>query len=93
MIVVRTATPFRLARAAGAIRQLLDPVGESKRFQLGAWAYEGFYFEAKDASGRAAFAFANAERGTGVGSQWARCERLYPFVHSVGLQGDRRPCT
>jgi len=81
MVVVQTAHPIRLARVAGKIARFLDPFEQSHRFQLGGWAYEGFYFEAEDANNAPAFAFANAFRGTGLGSQWARSERLYPFVH------------
>lgn len=81
MVVVQTAHPIRLARVAGKIERFLDPFEQNHRFQLGGWAYEGFYLEAEDAKNAPAFAFANAFRGTGLGSQWARSERLYPFAH------------
>jgi hypothetical protein len=81
LVVVQTAHPYVLARHATAIQRFLDPVKASARFQLGAWTYEGFYFEAEDAHNIPAFALANAFRGTGLGSQWARSERLYPFGH------------
>jgi hypothetical protein len=93
MVVVQTQHPVRLARVAGKIRQFLDPVRPNRKYELGAWTYEGFYFEVEDAHNRAAFGFANAARGTGEGSQWARCERLYPFDHSGGRIKDGRPCT
>jgi hypothetical protein len=70
MVVVRTRRPFALARAAHRVGQFLDP------YRRGKWAYEGFYFEAEGD-----FAFANAYRGTAMGSQWARSEALYPFDH------------
>jgi hypothetical protein len=92
MVVAQTQHPIRLVRFARKIQQFLDPVEPSPAFQLGAWAYEGFYFEAEDANNRPAFVFANAERGTGVGSQWARCQALYPFAHSGGLLRDGRSC-
>ena len=81
LVVAQTAHPYVLARQATAIQRFLDPVKANAKFQLGAWTYEGFYFEVEDASNVPAFAFANAFRGTGLGSQWARNERLYPFVH------------
>jgi hypothetical protein len=70
MVVVKTRHPRALSRAANKIERFLDPL------HAGKWAYEGFYFEAEGA-----FAFANANRGTVMGSQWARSERLYPFEH------------
>jgi hypothetical protein len=81
MVVVQTRNPARLARVAGRIESFLDPLWPGRKFQLGAWAYEGFYFEAEDANNVPAFAFANAFRGTGSGSQWARAEALFPFAH------------
>jgi hypothetical protein len=81
MVVVETAHPLRLARVAAKVQRFLDPLAPGRRFQLGAWAYEGFYFEVEDAENVPAFAIANAFRGTGSGSQWARSETLYPFPH------------
>src|SRR5207244_1620770 len=52
MVVVQTHQPFRLAHAAGKIRRFLDPVKRNASYQLGAWTYEGFYFEAEDAHNR-----------------------------------------
>lgn len=70
MVVVQTAHPVRLARAAGHVREYLHALD-----------YEGFYFEAEDSHDAPAFAFASALRGTNMGSQWARNERLFPFPH------------
>lgn len=81
MVIVQTQDPLRLARAAGKVRAFLDPMQPNRRFELGAFAYEGFYFEAEDRRNRTVFAFANALRGTGMGSQWARSERFSPFPH------------
>jgi len=54
---------------------------------------EGDRLEAEDANNFPAFAFSNAERGTGVGSQWARCARFYPFEHTTARGGDRPRCS
>jgi hypothetical protein len=93
MVVAQTQHPLRLVQFARKIQQFLDPVEPSREYQLGAWTYEGFYFEAEDAKNRPAFVFANAERGTGVGSQWARCQGLYPFEHLGGRLRDGRSCS
>jgi hypothetical protein len=74
MVVVQTRHPLLLARAAPKIERFLDPY-------RGKWAYEAFYFEAEDGRNVPMFAFANANRGTVMGSQWARSESLYPFDH------------
>ncbi len=74
MVVVQARHPRDLARDADEVERYLDPY-RGKR------AYEGFYFEVEDAHNDRAFAFANALRGTNMGSQWARSEALYPFAH------------
>ncbi|HWJ44167.1 MAG TPA: hypothetical protein VNR63_02180 [Gaiellaceae bacterium] len=70
MVVVQTTDPIRLSRAAGGVREYLRSL-----------EYEGFYFEAEDSHNVPAFAFASALRGTNMGSQWARSERLFPFAY------------
>ena len=63
-----------------AIERLLDP--QNRRSVLAtAWAYEAFYFEARDAQGVPAFLAFNYLRGGITGGQWARNEALYPFEH------------
>jgi hypothetical protein len=79
-VIVRSARPKRFSRDTFAIVRLLDPVKRGSSLAT-AWAYEGFYLEARDAKGvpfLAAFSFV---RGGIAGGQWARSEELYPFPH------------
>jgi hypothetical protein len=79
-VIARTAHPKQLSRAMYAIERLLDP--QSRRsLRATAWAYEAFYFEARDARGVPAFLAFNYLRGGITGGQWARSEALYPFEH------------
>ena len=46
------------------------------------WAYEGFYFEARDRDGTPAFLVSNYWRGRSAGGgEWAAREALYPYPH------------
>jgi hypothetical protein len=80
-IVVRTDDYLQMAQSMADILRTLDPKARTGDDRTG-WRYEGFYFEADDGDG-VPFALAfNFWRGSsGGGGQWARSERLYPFVH------------
>ncbi|MDQ2982759.1 MAG: hypothetical protein M3R70_02370 [Actinomycetota bacterium] len=81
LLVVQTAEPKQLADATGAILSSLDPKARTTDDRTG-WAFEGFYFEARDGNGRPAFVTFNYWRGSiPGGGQWARSESLYPFAH------------
>jgi len=75
LIVVRTTHYLSLSRAVGSILQKLDPPGR------GHWAYEGIYFMAEDEKNVPFLSVSNVVRGQIEGSQWARSEALYPFLH------------
>ena len=79
-MIVRSAHPKRFSRDTAAVYGLLDPVKKGSALAT-AWAYEGFYIEARDTE-RVPFLLAdNYLRGTITGGQWARTEALYPFGH------------
>jgi hypothetical protein len=78
-VVVRSAHPRRLSRDMYGIEHLLDP--QTRSTLATAWAYEAFYFEARDASGVPAFIAYNYLRAGETGGQWARSEALFPFEH------------
>jgi hypothetical protein len=76
--------PKFLARTTPTILRTIDPhspVGEDWE----GWAFEGFFFEARDSEGLPFLAVFNYWRGgpnAGAGGgQWARSEDLYPFEH------------
>jgi hypothetical protein len=81
-VVVEADRPGSLARDVPAILRLLDPqaaVGEDSQ----RWAFEGFFFEARDPGGGPFLAVYNHWRGSDRGGgEWARSEDLYPFEHS-----------
>jgi hypothetical protein len=83
LVVVRTDDPASLSHDAAAVLRLLDPqapVGEDWE----GWAFEGFFFEARDQNGSPFFAAFNHWRGSDRGGgQWARSENLYPFPHGL----------
>ena len=80
-IVVRTDDYMRLARAMPEILRTLDPKARTNDDRTG-WRYEGFFFEARDGHDVPFALVFNFWRGPGGGGgQWARSERLYPFVH------------
>jgi hypothetical protein len=80
-VVVEADDPAAPSRNVPAILHLLDPqapVGEDWE----GWAFEGFFFEARDADGIPFLAVYNHWRGSDRGGgQWARREDLYPFEH------------
>lgn len=82
LLAVRTADPKRLAAATPAVLKRLDPKEPTGDDRTG-WAYEGFFFEARDEDGVPFLVVHNFWRGPGPGGgQWARSDDLYPFAHS-----------
>jgi len=79
-VVVETRHYLAVARAIPKIERSLDPhTGADDRT---GWAYEGFYFEARDERGVPFVIVSNAMRGPSAGGgQWARSEELFPFPH------------
>jgi len=80
LVIVRSAHPKRFSRDTASIESLLDPVRKGSALAT-AWAYEGFYIEARDTRGVPFLLAFNYLRGGIVGGQWARSEDLYPFPH------------
>ena len=80
LLVVRTSRkPAAFAHDVHAIQQELDPKRPTNDDRTG-WAYEGFYFEARDARGVPFLAVFNFWRGRDKGGgQWARAQSLYPY--------------
>jgi hypothetical protein len=74
LVVVRTTHYRDLARATPAILERLDP-------RRGGWRYEGFFWEAQDERGVPFLVASTLARGQVAGSQWARSEALFPYVH------------
>lgn len=81
-VVVESNDVVRLARAYPRFWRSIDPKAKTADDRVG-WAWEGFLFEARDASGVPAFSVFHWWRArTSVGGgQWARTELLYPFPH------------
>jgi hypothetical protein len=83
LVVVEALDPESISRNVPAILRRLDPqtpVGEDWE----GWAFEGFFFEARDKSGTPFLAVYNHWRGSDTGGgQWARSDDLYPFGHST----------
>jgi hypothetical protein len=81
LLVVQAEDPRRFAQDVPAVLRSLDPqapVGEDWEGR----AFEGFFFEARDARGVPFLAVFNHWRGSDRGGgQWARGEDLYPFEH------------
>lgn len=81
LVVVETDDPSMLSNDTPAILRLLDPqapVGEDWE----GWAFEGFFFEARDMDGIPVLIVFNHWRGSDRGGgEWARSEALYPFPH------------
>jgi hypothetical protein len=85
LIVLRTANKLRLAHAAEAIRERLNPqLGISKGIAV--TAFEGLAIEAQDNHGRPYFiTFDNWRGGPGYvsGGQWAASPGLYPLPDMI----------
>jgi hypothetical protein len=80
-VVVRTDDPSGLAQATPAILRSIDPKQPTGDDRTG-WAYEGFFFEAKDANEVPFLITFNNWRGPHAGGgQWARSADLFPFEH------------
>lgn len=79
MVVVRSTDPFALAKIAPKVADSLNPHAPTGDDRTG-WAWEGFYFEARDRENRPAFVILTFWR-RGGGGQWAAEEDLFPFPH------------
>ena len=79
LIRVQTTHYLRLARAVATIERAINPHRGTN--DLSGWSYEGFYFQADDERGIPFIIASTLTRGQVAGSQWARSEQLYPFVH------------
>jgi len=81
VIVVRSNRKHAIARATPAIIDLFDPRRVTKKNPSG-YAYEAYFFEARDSHGVPYLATFNHWRVPHVGGgQWAAEESLYPFPH------------
>jgi hypothetical protein len=81
LVVVQTDDPVRFAQETPAILRVVDPQAPVGGDWEG-WAFEGFFFEARDAAGVPFLAVSNHWRGSDRGGgQWARSEDLYAFPH------------
>ena len=79
LVRVQTTHYLRLARAMISIDRAINPHRGTS--DLNGWSYEGFYFQADDERGIPFFITSSLTRGQVAGSQWARSEQLYPFIH------------
>lgn len=81
LVVVESDDPTGLARSTPAILRSLDPQVSGGEDWEG-WAFEGFFFEARDEDGVPFLAVFNSFRGSNPGGgQWARSEDLYAYEH------------
>lgn len=80
-VVIQTTDPSGLAKAAPRILAQLDPREPASDDRSG-WAYEAFFFEARDAAGTPFLIVHRSLRDPhGGGGQWATNEALLPFDH------------
>ena len=77
MVVVRSTDPFALAREADEFAKSLNPKAPTGDDRTG-WAWEGFYFEARDDANRPAFVIFTVWR-RGGGGQWAASRGALPL--------------
>jgi hypothetical protein len=81
VIVIRSDRKHAIAKATPAIINLFDPRHVTKNNPSG-YAYEAYFFEARDQHGVPFLATFNHWRPPHVGGgQWAVQESLYPFPH------------
>jgi hypothetical protein len=81
VIVIRSDRPQAIAKATPVIIDLFDPRHVTKTNPSG-YAYEAYFFEARDRQGTPYLATFNHWRPPHVGGgQWAADESLYPFPH------------
>jgi hypothetical protein len=81
VIVVSSDRKLAVARATPKIVELFDP-HRTTRSNPSGYAYEAYFFEARDGRGVPYLATFNHWRPPHVGGgQWAASERLYPFPH------------
>ena len=81
VVVVSSDRKLALARATPKIVGLFDPHQPTRANPAG-YAYEAYFFEARDSRGVPYLATFNQWRPPHVGGgQWAASERLYPFPH------------
>jgi hypothetical protein len=81
VIVIRSDSRRAIARATSKIVNLFDPRHVTKSNPSG-FAYEGYFFIARDSHGIPYLATFNHWRAPHVGGgEWAAGESLYPFPH------------
>lgn len=81
VIVIRSNNKLAIARATPAIIERFDPRRVTKSNPSG-YAYEAYFFEARDTHGTPYLATFNHWRAPHVGGgEWAADESLYPFPH------------
>jgi hypothetical protein len=81
LVIVKTADKRALATSTGEILRLIDPRTPARDDRRG-WAYEGFFFEARDRHGVPFLIVHNDWRGPHAGGgQWASNPTLYPAPH------------
>jgi hypothetical protein len=81
VVVIRSDQKLAIAHATPAIVARFDPRHVTKQNSSG-YAYEAYFFEARDAHGVPYLATFNHWRPPHVGGgQWAKNESLYPFPH------------
>ena len=82
-VVLRSDDRKRVARDAGAVVHLLDPVRRGRI--AAAAAFEGFFLEVRDEGGEPFLAVARNRRGQASGGQWAWDPCYLPYAHRGGL--------
>jgi hypothetical protein len=79
-IVVQAAAPAKVIAGVPAIMRTLDPKAPGADNE--GWAYEGFFFEVVDKSGRPVLVVANTWRSPNAGgTQWAAPGYELPYAH------------
>ncbi len=81
LVIVEAPNKHALAASTAAILHLIDPKAPTRDDRTG-WAYEGFFFEARDSHGVPFLATFNWWRGPHAGGgQWASDPSLFPYPH------------
>jgi hypothetical protein len=81
VVVIRSNRKLETAHTTPKIVELFDPRHVTKQNPSG-YAYEAYFFEARDAQGVPYLATFNHWRPPHVGGgQWAANKSLYPFQH------------
>ena len=77
-VVIESDDFVRLSHALGPIENAIDPSDPARTNDR---EYEAIFIEAVDSRGIPYSIVSNALRGQIEGSQWARADALYPFLH------------